>query len=125
MSRIDRRRVLKGAVVGAALVGMPASLRAMSTGVQLFIYDGRFSDTRALAALRKAQGIETLDSQAQDLGHAWRGMIAQKLCGGGAVEGMTMWVDSFICETFGRDLGMKLDRGPLIAKQQLHQWVLR
>ena len=125
MSGIDRRGVLKGAVAGAALVGMAGSLGAMSSGVQLFIYDGRFSEARAVAALWKAQGIETLDSQAQDLGHAWRGMIAQKLPRGGPVEGMTMWVDSFICETFGRDLGMKLNRAPSMASQHLHQWVLR
>lgn len=125
MSGIDRRCLLKGAVAGAAFVGLPASLRAMSNDAQLFIYDGRFSEARAVAAQWKARGIATLDSRAHDLGHAWRGTIAQNMRIGGAIGGMTMWVDSFICETFGRDMGMKLDRAPVIAGQQLHHWTLR
>lgn len=124
MSGIDRRGLLKGAVAGAALVGMPATLHAMSSSTSLFIYDGRFADARATAAAWEAKGVKTLDGQANDLGHAWRGEIADHLRAGGRIEGMTMWVDSFICETFGRDHGMKIARERLNSGQQLHQWVL-
>jgi hypothetical protein len=125
MSGIDRRGLLKGAVAGAALIGVPASLKAMSSTTSLFIYDGRFEEAKLAAKQWQAKGVETLDGQANDLGHAWRGMIADRLSNGGTIEGMTMWVDSFICETFGRDLGMKIARAPIDAGQQLHQWVLQ
>lgn len=127
MSGIDRRGLLKGAVASAALIGMPASLQAMTANTQLFIFDGRFAEARNLAAQWQTKGVETLDSQAHDLGHVWRRIISGNVVNfaAGDVQGLTMWMDSFICESFGRDLGMKLNRAPLSASQQLHQWAMR
>lgn len=107
---IDRRGLMKAAFAGAVLVGLPAKLMAKDISPQLFIYDGRFPQALAAAKEWQGRGVAVLDSQAQDLGHAWREAIPKALAHGGGIAGMTLWVDSFVCETFGRDHKLAMNR---------------
>lgn len=122
---IDRRGLIKGAIAGAALVGMPASLQAMTSRTRLFVFDGRFAQASAAAMEWQAKGIETLDREKIDLGHAWRDVIMERIGPGGGIAGLTLWVDSFICETFGRDHGMSMQRESASPGKELRAWVMR
>lgn len=123
---IDRRGLMKAAFAGAVLVGLPAPLFASAATPRLFIYDGRFAQAVAAAKEWQAQGVAILDSQTQDLGHAWRDTIPAMLALGGGIAGMTLWVDSFVCETFGRDRKMAMKRtGPgADTAAPLQRWIL-
>lgn len=115
---------MKGAIAGAVIAGVPAALQAANANVRLFIYDGRFAEARASAQLWQARGIQTLDSQRVDLGQAWREIIPPHLIQAGKVAGLTLWVDSYICQSFGRDHGMKLDRVTRQSNSELFEWTL-
>jgi hypothetical protein len=109
MMQIDRRSMIKGSLAagGAALV--PASLAAAVNAPALFVYDERFAPSRALAAYWSERGVAVLDPRMEDLGVAWRGRIPALISANRRVEGLTLWSDRFICETFGMDHGLRIE----------------
>lgn len=126
MIRIDRRTAIRGGVASLAALAIPARLLAAGSLPALFIFDSRMPGSGQLANAWRAQGVPVLDRMAVDLGHAWRGEIADRLRqGGGAIAGLTLWMDSYICETFGRDFGMTLEREPAGAAAPWQQWRLQ
>lgn len=122
MIRIDRRTAIRGGVASLAALAIPARLLAAGSRPALYIFDSRMPGAGQLADAWRAQGVPVLDRMEIDLGHAWRGEIAARLRQkGGTIAGMTLWMDSYVCEIFGRDFGMTLRReaeGPAAPWQQ-------
>lgn len=108
MIRSDRRSVLKGSLILAALTAAPPPLHARTPVPALIVYDARFAASRELAAHWRALGVPTLDPREYDLGLAWRQRIPDLLEGGGGIEGSTLWSDQFICECIGADHALGL-----------------
>ena len=126
MSGIDRRGAIRRTALVVATLALPASLFAGATRPALFIFDGRIARARRAAATWQAAGVPVLDRMQEDLGRAWRRRIPAAAIGrAGAIAGLTLWVDSYICESFGRENGMAMQRDPLLADDPLHGWVLR
>ena len=126
MSGIDRRGAMRCTALVVATLALPAPLLAGATRPALFIFDGRIARARRAAATWQAAGVPVLDRTQDDLGRAWRSRIPAVAVGrAGPIAGLTLWVDSFICETFGRENGMAMERYPLLAADPLHPWVLR
>lgn len=128
MTDIDRRGLIKGAIATAtfAAVAAPGPLFAIGINPDLFIFDGRLAQARTAALEYRAAGIPVLDRQEMDLGNAWRTHIPERLMGGaGRIAGMTLWVDSYICETFGRDLGLGMSRSAGRQGMPIYHWLLQ
>lgn len=124
MKICNRRQVLKGAAAGVALIGAPPLAFASPAKLPMFVFDGRFAQAIDEAEVWRARGAETIDSREVDLGRAWRDRIPEWLAAGGHLTGMTLWVDSFICETFGRDHGLQLLRMNAGLGHGLGLWTL-
>lgn len=126
MIRTDRRGAIRTTAAALAALAIPAPLLAGGSRPALFIFDSRMPGAAVVAQHWRAQGVPVLDRMAVDLGHAWRGDIAQQLrAGGGSVAGLTLWMDSYICETFGRDFGLALRRAPAGAAAPWQHWELQ
>ena len=125
MTLIDRRGVMKGAVAGAMLLGAPASLMATPPVPRFFIYDGRFTRAIADARIWTERGVQLIDGRDIDLGQAWRTVLTAGRLQGGTVTGLTLWMDSYICETFGRDHGLAMVRRDTQADSGLQHWILQ
>lgn len=127
MIRLDRRSAITGSMATLAALTVPSSLLAAAGRPGLFIYDSRMPGAETLAAGLQARSVPVLDRMTVDLGHAWRGEIADRLRGGmGYVSGLTLWMDSYICETFGRDHGMAIQRQATVsAAAPWQQWELQ
>jgi len=68
-----------------------------------------FEAAAAAAAEKARQGALVIDPRKEDLGLAWRRQIPSFMRGKRAVvEGMTLWSDFIICQTFARDRGLTL-----------------
>lgn len=127
MTGIDRRDVLRGTMATAAIAafGAPAPIFAATARPAIFIFDGRSAQARDAALAFRRDGIPILDRMEIDLGHAWRSHIPAHLAGGGMIAGLTLWVDSYICETFGRELGLAMGREQGAPGTGLYKWSLR
>ncbi|MEL1249101.1 hypothetical protein [Aurantiacibacter gilvus] len=127
MIAITRRTTLKGTLALAATSLAPSVLHAREARPGLFLFDARFAASRQLAEQWRAQGVPVLDSREHDLGLAWRERIPQALAANPRIEGVTLWSDRFICETFGRDHSLAMtvaDSALPGADPALRQWVL-
>ncbi|HSG33100.1 MAG TPA: hypothetical protein VLA37_01090 [Sphingomonadaceae bacterium] len=107
--QIDRRSMIKGSIAAGGAVLVPASLAAAESVPALFVYDERFSPSRARAAYWSERGVAVIDSRREDLGVAWRGRIPALISENRRVEGLTLWSDRFICETFGDEHGLRIE----------------
>jgi hypothetical protein len=122
---LDRRDIIKGALAGTLSAGWSASpALAISPRVQLFIYDGRFLAARRCALLCRSQNIATLDTQDTDLGLAWTTFLRSQTRAGTALTGLTRWMDSYVCESFGRECGLRIRRSADTPEQDLYSWEL-
>ena len=109
---LDRRTVVKAGIVAGAALCVPAGLLARSRAAGVFIVDRRFAPSAATAMDGHRQGAMVIDPREEDLGLAWRTRIPAWLTrNSGVVEGVTLWSDFVISETFGRDLGLALVGG--------------
>jgi hypothetical protein len=124
MTTIDRRQLLGAALVSTVAIGNPATVRAATPNISRFIYDGRFEAALREAAGWRAAGVQVVDSRQTDLGTFWREVAAGRIPANG-VAGLTLWMDSFICETFGRDHGMRIQRTTMDLGHGLKGWILR
>jgi hypothetical protein len=125
MNGIDRRRVVFGTASLVAALSVPGPLLAAGPRPALFVFDSRLARSRAIAEAHRAAGVAVMDREVLDLGQAWHGRIPQILAArGGAVVGVTLWVDSYICETFGRERGLAMYRDATVRGDGLHAWAL-
>ena len=125
MRLIDRRGAILGSATTLAAFTLPAPLLAGDARPALFIFDGRMVRAREAAAAYGAAGVLLLERGDIDLGQAWRSQIPEIVrARGGPVAGLTLWVDSYICETFGRESGMAIWRQPGAPGDDLHAWLL-
>jgi hypothetical protein len=123
--RLDRRDIIRGALAGTLSAGWSASpARAISARPRLFIYDGRFLAARRGALQCRSQNIATLDTQDTDLGLAWTTFLRSQTRGGTALSGLTRWMDSYVCESFGRECGLRMRRSADSREQDLYSWQL-
>lgn len=117
MTNFDRRTIVKaGAVLGIGAgtpLCMPLALRAAGPPHGVFVVDRRFAASVAAAVARSERGAVVIDPREEDLGICWRkripGLLAQR---GHIVEGMTLWSDLFVCQTFARAHGLSLAGPP-------------
>lgn len=125
MRSIDRRSAMVGTAATLAALALPTPLLAGEARPALFIFDRRMARAREAAAAYGSAGIPLLERGDTDLGQAWRSQIP-KIVGarGGPVAGLTLWVDSYICETLGRENGMTMRREPGAPGDDLHAWLL-
>ena len=91
--------------------------------------DRRFAVSAAAALDRDKLGITVIDPREEDLGKAWRGRIPRLLEQNRLVmEGVTLWSDLFICQTFARAHGLELvhpaRRVPSASAAGLQYWTL-
>lgn len=109
MTDVDRRTslMLLGAGAASLLASWPAAARAAAPAVILF--DSRFADAVHEAAAWGRNGALTIDTRKSDIGHAWRGAIADRMGqGSAAIVGITLYADQMISELMGREYGLKL-----------------
>lgn len=125
MRSIDRRGAIIGTATTLAALALPTRALAGDRRPALFVFDTRMAKAREAAAVYGAAGIPLLERGRTDLGQAWRTQIPEILLArGGPVAGLTLWIDSYICETFGRESGMVMRRQPGAPGDDLHAWVL-
>lgn len=104
---LDRRSVIKAGALAGLAIAQPALALGRGTGPVLFVCDMRFAPSSDAARLWRAHGVALIDSRTDDLGVAWRERIPQLLrANPGSIEGVTLWSDKFICESFGRERGL-------------------
>ena len=129
MTGFDRRTAMKTTIVTGAALSMPRALWAAGHRPGLFVVDRRFAVSAAAALDRDKLGITVIDPREEDLGKAWRGRIPRLLEQNGLVmEGVTLWSDLFICQTFARAHGLELvhpaRRVPSASAAGLQYWTL-
>lgn len=125
MNGIDRRGAVLGTATALVALAIPKPLLALGPRPALFVFDGRIARAREAAAAFGAAGVTLLDRERHDLGQAWHSRIPAILREpGGSIAGLTLWVDSYICETFGREQGLAMRREAAAAGDELHTWVL-
>ena len=113
MTGCDRRTVIGAAMVTGAVLAVPRALWAAEPRPGLFVVDRRFAASDAAALDRASLGVIVIDPREEDLGMTWRQRIPRLLERNGAVvEGVTLWSDLFICQTFARPHGLTLIRPP-------------
>lgn len=126
MIALDRRTALRGGIATVAGAMLPAPLLAADSRPILFIHDSRMPGAAAIARMWEARGVKVMDRQDIDLGHAWRGPIAAALREQqGPIAGLTLWMDSYICSSFGRDFGLTITRQPPGTAAPWQQWQLQ
>ena len=77
--------------------------------VRVVIYDGRYAACRDFAKIHAGKDVLLIDTQAQDIGLAWRGKIAAHVARHpGRIEGLSLYADQFVSGLMGRDNGMRL-----------------
>jgi len=106
---VDRRTSL--GLIGAGATGLPAAwpAEARQDRPAVVLYDARFGEAAREAAAWAQRGAIAIETRRQDIGNAWRGMIARRLAdGGGAVCGVTLYADQMISAAMGRDHGLRL-----------------
>jgi hypothetical protein len=122
---LDRRRAIVATATTLAALSLPAPLLARGASPALFIFDARIARARAAAAAYAAAGVPLLERNAEDLGQAWHERIPRTLrASRGPLAGLTLWVDSFVCETFGREDGMVMRREPGRPGDDLQAWIM-
>ena len=125
MNGIDRRTAVIGTAAALAALAIPTPLLALGPRPALFVFDGRIARARESAAAFRAAGVALLDRERHDLGQAWHSGIPSIVRErGGSIAGLTLWVDSYICETFGRERGLTIRREAVRPGGELHAWVL-
>jgi len=103
----DRRSVIKAGALAGLAVAQPALAIGQQGRPALFLWDARFAPSADVARLLRDRGTALIDAREHDLGIAWRGRIPELLSANpGGIEGLTLWSDKFICESFGRDHGL-------------------
>jgi hypothetical protein len=126
MTVIDRRSLMLGTAAVAAALALPRRPAASSVRPSLFITDTRIPAGMETAYLWRAAGVRVIDRAHEDLGRAWHSIIPNMLKKRQrSIAGLTFWVDSYICETFGREHGLAMQRDPAGAGEVLHGWVLK
>ena len=129
MRLLERRSILKGGAAATAALCLPGELGAAGTRAGVFVVDRRFAVSEAVARDRRERGALVVDPRQEDLGVSWRGRIPEWLGDNEAsVEGVTLWSDFVICQTFARSCGLRLVGAPQpaasAAEQGLHRWLL-
>lgn len=129
MAGLDRRTAILGGMVAGSVFGLPSALRAADLPGRIIIVDRRFAASKAIAGSRAASGALVIDPRETDLGLVWREHLAVPLeHRESVVEGITLWSDLVICETFAREHGLRLASAPrqLGAGQPsgLQHWIL-
>ena len=135
MNSTTRRTMLKGGIAlgGMAMLGALGDLAAMPVdparrAPAIFIFDGRFAASVALADRWARRGVPVLDPRDHDLGLAWRGHIPALLADGRGIEGATWWTDRWLCDPLAGPHGLRPQPGDLAlpgpAGEALRQWVL-
>ena len=72
------------------------------------IVDARYSDSRRFAAVLQQQGARIIDTR-EDLGLLWYGALGAAFRNGPQrIAGLTPHSDLFICDSFGREHGVRL-----------------
>ena len=125
--QIDRRAMLKGGVAASLVASswaIPALARPDARGIAVF--DARLEPSRLFAAGLAARGMATLDPRSRDLGPAWHDELPQVLRSGGTIEGLTMWSDRFVCESFAAQCGHKLRVVSTLGGRDhtLYHWII-
>jgi hypothetical protein len=126
MNAIDRRSLMIGTTSLMAALALPGGLAANPIRPALFITDSRIAAGRGAAQDWRAAGVRVIDRANEDLGQAWHSAIPVILQAGQArIAGLTLWVDSYICETFGREHGLAMERTAMVPGDTLHAWMLK
>jgi hypothetical protein len=129
MTGFDRRTVIATAAMTGAALTVPGALWAGKPRAGVFVVDRRFAASEAVALDRVGLGAIVIDPREEDLGIAWRQRIPQWLERNGRVmEGVTLWSDLFICQTFARSHGLVVVRSPQpvpsALADELQHWML-
>lgn len=130
MMDIDRRTLLGSSLAAGLCAALPATALAQAPLPRLFIFDARFAASALAAGQLASRGVTTLDPREHDLGAAWRTTIPALLeRERGAIAGMTLWSDQFICQAFARDWGMRPARTRRVEQAArsapgLQEWTL-
>jgi hypothetical protein len=104
---LDRRSVIKAGALAGLAFAQPALALGRAPRPALFVWDARFTPSSDVARLWSTRGTALIDARTEDLGVAWRERIPELLhANPGGIEGVTLWSDKFICESFGRERGL-------------------
>lgn len=126
MIGIDRRGLMLATAAAAVALAVPSRLTASPVRPALFVTDTRIPAGVQAAHRWRAEGVRVIDRAHEDLGQAWHSVIPAALKDrSGAIAGLTLWVDSYICEAFGRDHGLAIERAAVSAGEVMHGWVLK
>ena len=91
-SAVSRRSVLAAGAAGAALLAMPAILRAQDKSLKVGVYGGYFKDSfdkNIFPEFTKASGI-AVESVAEPTGEAWLVQLEQAAKAGQAPADLSM-----------------------------------
>ena len=132
---MDRRTSLQALAISGLALGAnqaaTANVLAADRGpVRVVIYDGRYPSCRDFAKVHAGQDVLLVDTQAQDIGLAWRGKIAAHIVKRpGRIEGLSLFADQFVSALMARDHGLRLkaeDRvtSKLSAEPSFFRWTL-
>jgi hypothetical protein len=125
MIELDRRSLMLGIGALVTALALPGRLAASGMRPALFVTDSRIAAGADAAQVWRAAGVRVIDRVHEDLGQAWHSLIPNLLeQRNGPIAGLTLWVDSYICETFGREHGLGMQRAPVPAGGLLHGWML-
>ena len=109
MTGMDRRSLIKGVVTTSAVLAIHPLAWAAEQRPGVFVADARFAASAAAALERRKLGVTVIDPREEDLGIAWRRRIPELLEQNGLpMEGVTLWSDLMISQTFARRHGLRL-----------------
>jgi putative spermidine/putrescine transport system substrate-binding protein len=112
---VTRRTVLKAGLAGAALMAMPAVLRAQDKSLKVGVYGGYFKDSfdkHIFPEFTKATGI-AVESVAEPTGEAWLVQLEQAAKAGQAPADVSMMSQTAVLRGQAANLWAPLDLGKL------------
>jgi putative spermidine/putrescine transport system substrate-binding protein len=113
--RMTRRAVVKAGIAGAALLAMPAVLRAQDKSLKVGVYGGYFKDSfdkHVFPEFTKATGI-AVESVAEPTGEAWLVQLQQAAKAGQAPADVSMMSQVAVLKGETGDLWAPLDLGKI------------